>query len=175
MNGGKHDGRNAAGVFAVLAGLVLLTGGCVSTRQIDVSRAHTEIRIVDAKDVYIGDERVDPAEVPQMLEDCGIPHDTVIYFKADDALRREWDEFRQTQGGKDCSSENGGAAFQDLRNIDVFRMLLLKAGYNKSVLVSDRLTAAERVKSPPSGAGGSVRKKAAPASRPKVRYRRSRE
>ena len=73
------------------------------------------------------------------------------------------------------TSENGGAAFQDLRNIDVFHMLLLKAGYNKSVLVSDRLTSAERVKSPPSGAGGSARKKAAPASRPKVRYRRSRE
>ena len=175
MNGGKHDGRNAAGVFAALAGLVILAGGCVSTRQIDVSRAHTEIRIVDAKDVYIGDERVDPSEVPQMLEDCGIPHDTVIYFKADDALRREWDDFHRMQGGRACTSRNGGEAFKDLRSIDVFRMLLLKAGYNKSVLVSDRLTSAEHVRTQKRRSSAGVSSRGTTGKSQKVRYRRSNE
>ena len=63
--------------------------------------------------VHFGDELAQPQEVPEILEDYDVPHDRVIHIRLDPDVK-------------------------DLRPATAVRVGLARAGYTRSILVTER-------------------------------------
>lgn len=140
--------RNA--LLSIVAGTVvymcLLNAGCASgPTEIGLDAARPSIRY-SANGFLVGDKYVNPRRVPKLLEEFEVPHDRVIHILIDEGAER------------------------DLKPARAFMGLLAHHGYTRSVLVTrkhadSRVLSAEERTPRPSGA--------APASRPRIRYKRA--
>jgi len=103
-------------LVSIVVGTVLymafLNCGCSSQRTLELDARHPAVR-VSATGVYFGDERVQPQEVPEILEDYDVPHDRVIHIRLDPDVK-------------------------DLRPASTLRAFLGRAGYTRSILVTER-------------------------------------
>lgn len=121
--------------------MCLLNCGCTSTRSLRLDARNPSIRITPTA-FMIDDEKISPDEVPDMLEEAGVPADCAIHILVD------------------------AETMKDLRPARLFMAYLAKKGYPRSVLVTERR--AESAKKA-SRLGSGLR--AAPRAKPTIRYR----
>ena len=103
-------------LVSIVAGTVLymafLNCGCTTHRSLELDARHPAVR-VSTRGVLFGDELVRPQEVPEILEDYDVPHDRVIHIRLDPDVK-------------------------DLRPATAVRVGLARAGYTRSILVTER-------------------------------------
>lgn len=134
--------RHAQIAFA--AALFGLAAGCVTTSSIETGRAHPSLEIENGY-VKIDGKTVKPMEVPEILEEHGISHDTVIHIRLN-----ELDKLNEAQ---------------------LFRGILANAGYRRTALVTkEHAEAWSRASREPAEP---ARQK--PPARPRLRYRSATE
>lgn len=133
-----------AAVCAVVCALSALSG-CVSRRAVVLDAKKPAVR-VSTKGVLFGDVFVKPREVPEILDDYGVPRDRVIHILLDGDVR-------------------------DLREARFLMACLGRAGYTRPVLVTRRH--AESVNR--GKRGKASRTPSRPAPPRKIRYRRGNE
>lgn len=95
--------------FATCSAVALLFTGCATSSSIETGMAHPSIEIA-GKNVKIDGRLVSPWDVPGILEDHGVSHDTVIHIRV-----LELDHLREAQA---------------------FRILLAREGYSRTALVT---------------------------------------
>lgn len=103
------SGRSIA---AAACALLLVSSGCLTRRTIELDARNPAVR-VSLQGVLFGDTFVKPSEVPGILDDYDVPRDRVIHILLDG----------------------------DVKNLTEARFLmgmLAKAGYTRSVLVTQR-------------------------------------
>lgn len=72
--------------------------GCTSTSApLEISAAHPSIRI-STTGVYIGQKGVDPADIPRILKDYGIPGNRVIHILIEPEVERNLTPVRNFMG-----------------------------------------------------------------------------
>lgn len=86
--------------------------GCASRRVVHLDAQNPAVRC-STSGIYFGDERVEVGDVPEILEDCDIPHDRVIHIRLDPDVR-------------------------DLREARMLMVNLARNGYTRPVLVTER-------------------------------------
>jgi hypothetical protein len=131
-------------VRCLLFAAILACCGCVSRRTVQLDAKNPAVR-VSPNGVLFGDTYVKPHEVPEILDDCGVPRDRVIHILLD----------------------------ANVRNLAEARYLigcLGRAGYTRPILVTKRHAEAVNLgkkakTSPAAGSSGSK----------KIRYKRSNE
>ena len=140
---------------SIMAGTVLymclLNAGCASgPREIVLDAAHPSIRYsVDG--FLLGDRFIDPAKLPELLEDYEVPHDRVIHILVDEEAER------------------------DLRPARIVMGMLAHKGYRRSVLVSKK-RAESRVRTEEEIERERLRRPPARGSGPrKIRYKGANE
>ena len=104
--------RNKIAALSALACALVLAGGCVSRRTVVLDAKNPAVR-VSMNGVLFGDTFVKPQEVPEILDDHGVPRDRVIHILLDG----------------------------DVRNLKEARFLMAclgRAGYTRPVLVTKR-------------------------------------
>ena len=103
-------------LVSIVAGTVLymafLNCGCTTQRSLELDARHPAVRI-SVHGVYFGDRLVQPQEVPEILDDYDVPHDRVIHIRLDPDVK-------------------------DLRPATAVRVCLGRAGYTRSILVTER-------------------------------------
>lgn len=103
-------------LVSIVAGTVLymafLNCGCTTQRSLELDARHPAVR-VSVHGVYFGDRLVQPQEVPEILDDYDVPHDRVIHIRLDPDVK-------------------------DLRPATAVRVCLGRAGYTRSILVTER-------------------------------------
>ena len=103
-------------LVSIVAGTILymafLNCGCTTHRSLELDARHPAVR-VSTRGVLFGDELVRPQEVPEILEDYDVPHDRVIHIRLDPDVK-------------------------DLRPATAVRVGLARAGYTRSILVTER-------------------------------------
>ena len=103
-------------LVSIVAGTILymafLNCGCTTQRSLELDARHPAVR-VSTRGVLFGDELVRPQEVPEILEDYDVPHDRVIHIRLDPDVK-------------------------DLRPATAVRVGLARAGYTRSILVTER-------------------------------------
>ena len=103
-------------LVSIVAGTVLymafLNCGCTTQRSLELNARHPAVR-VSVHGVYFGDRLVQPQEVPEILDDYDVPHDRVIHIRLDPDVK-------------------------DLRPATAVRVCLGRAGYTRSILVTER-------------------------------------
>ena len=103
-------------LVSIVAGTVLymafLNCGCTTHRSLELDARHPAVR-VSTRGVLFGDGLVRPQEVPEILEDYDVPHDRVIHIRLDPDVK-------------------------DLRPATAVRVGLARAGYTRSILVTER-------------------------------------
>ena len=103
-------------LVSIVAGTVLymafLNCGCTTQRSLELNARHPAVRI-SVHGVYFGDRLVQPQEVPEILDDYDVPHDRVIHIRLDPDVK-------------------------DLRPATAVRVCLGRAGYTRSILVTER-------------------------------------
>jgi len=123
-------------LVSIVAGTVvymcLLNSGCMTTRTIELDAQHPAVSVKTSGGVYFGDERVPLSEVPEILEDAGIPKDRTIHILIDGEVR-DLTEARQLMG------------------------VLALSGYRRPVLVTKRHAASEAVDPARRGTTGAQR------------------
>lgn len=119
-------------------------GGCMTRRSVQLDAKNPAVR-VSLNGVLFGDVFVNPREVPEILDDYGVPRDRVIHILLDGDVR-------------------------DLRQARFLMGCLARAGYTRPVLVTRRHAEAvnlgKRKKNAPP---------ANPAASRKIRYKRAGE
>ena len=95
-------------VLAMCA-LAAAATGCVTAHTFETGRDNPSLEIVGGGVKYQG-EYVMPQEVPELLEECGVAHDTVIHVRI-----HEFDRLKEAQ---------------------LFRGMLARAGYTRVALVT---------------------------------------
>jgi hypothetical protein len=137
--------RNKIAALSALACALVLTGGCVSRRTVVLDAKNPAVR-VSMNGVLFGDTFVKPQEVPEILDDHGVPRDRVIHILLDSEVR-------------------------DLREARFLMACLGRGGYTRPVLVTKR-----HAESINRGKRKNVQKsEAGPHSGRKIRYRRGNE
>ena len=103
-------------LVSIVAGTVLymtlLNCGCASQRMVELDARDPSFRMT-TQGVLFGDEYVPIEEVPEILEDCDIPHDRVVHILLDPGVT-------------------------DLRPARTLMGYLSRAGYTRPVLVTKR-------------------------------------
>lgn len=131
---------------AAIGALVLvlsLAAGCAAQRTVAFEAENPAVSVTPYG-VYFAEEKIDPGELPGILEDMGIPKTRTIHIKLD-------------------------ANVKDLREARFVMGMLGKAGYTRPVLVTKRHAESMAVgkkkpstrKVPPSPAPGQIRYKRA--------------
>ena len=140
----------ALAVLLPVAGLLLFGGGCTSHRVVQLDALNPSIRYSSAG-VYFGGDRVEPHEVPRILEDYDVPHDRVIHIRLDPDVR-------------------------DLRGARALMAHIARGGYTRPVLVTERhadsVNIGKKKPQPQSFSGGGTKPRQAPG---KIRYKKARE
>lgn len=135
-------------VLLLLLGCVAL--GCATEhRTLELDAQHPAVR-VSAQGVLFGDRYVKPTEVAEILEDYDIPRDRTIHIRLDPDVK-------------------------DLKPARFLMACLARAGYTRSVLVTERHAEALNLgksKKKPATAASSAAK---PAARRVIRYKRASE
>ena len=139
--------RNRIAVMCTLACALALAGGCVSRRTVVLDAKNPAMR-VSLNGVLFGDTLVKPQEVPEILDDHGVPRDRVIHILLDGEVR-------------------------DLREARFLMACLARGGYTRPVLVTKRH--AESVNRGKRTKVKVQKTEAGPVSGRKIRYRRGNE
>jgi len=139
-------------LVSIIAGTVvymcLLSCGCASQRMVSLDPDDSSLRVT-TQGVLFEDVLVDPSEVPELLEDCDIPHERVIHILLDPNVK-------------------------DLRQARFLMACLSRAGYDCPVLVTKRHAESVNVgKRKPSAARSSGFSK--PAKKSVIRYKKASE
>ena len=117
-------------LLSILAGTILymclLSCGCTTTRTFELDAAHPAVR-VSTTGIYFGEERVEPYEVVEALEDSEVPHTRTIHILID------------------------AEAARNLADAQFLMAMLAKAGYTRPVLVTKRHAESEVLKDKPRG------------------------
>ena len=92
--------------------LLLNCCGCATRHVYRLDASNPELRMTDSG-VYLGDERVEPGDVVDALEDAEVPKDHAIHIRMDSDMK-------------------------DLRAPRLLMVILAKGGYKRSVLVTDQ-------------------------------------
>ena len=141
--------RALATAFLV-GGILLVNAGCATHRIVEFDAHNPAIRYADSG-VYFGDYRVDPQEVPRILEDYDIPHDRVIHIRLDPDVR-------------------------DLRGARALMAHIARGGYTRPVLVTERhaesVNVGKKKPQPKAASGGATKPRQSPG---KIRYKKARE
>lgn len=95
--------------LAAYIALAALACGCTTTSSVETGRAHPSLEIENGY-VKLDGRVVKPFEVPEILEEHGIAHDTVIHIRLNELDR--------------------------LREAQLFRAILANAGYRRTALVT---------------------------------------
>ncbi len=115
-------------LLSILAGTILymclLSCGCTTTRTLELDAAHPAVR-VSTTGIYFGEERVEPYEVVEALEDREVPHTRTIHILID------------------------AEAARNLADAQFLMATLAKAGYTRPVLVTKRHAESEILKDKP--------------------------
>jgi len=139
-------------LMSIIAGTViyvcLLNCGCASTRQLELDAQHPAVR-VSTDGVYFGEEKVQPQEVAEILDDYDVPHNRVIHIQLDPEVK-------------------------DLRPARFLMGCLARAGYTRPVLVTKRHAESENLGKKKSNSGV-VAPQSAPTAPKKIRYKKSTE
>ena len=132
--------------MCALACALVLAEGCVSRRTVVLDAKNPAVR-VSVNGVLFGDTFVKPQEVPEILDDHGVPRDRVIHILLDGDVR-------------------------NLREARFLMACLGRAGYTRPVLVTKR-----HAESVNMGKRKNVAPKSSvrPAKPQKIRYRSSNE
>ena len=134
----------------VLAGLGAAGAGCASHRAVQLDAQNPAVRYSNSG-VYFGGDRVEPHEVPRILEAYDVPHDRVIHIRLDPDVR-------------------------DLRGARALMAHIARGGYTRPVLVTERhaesvnLGKKKPQPNPPSAGGAKPRQPPG-----KIRYKKARE
>jgi len=144
--------RNA--LASIVAGTVvymlLLNVGCVSLPEVSVDAGDPSVT-VRADGVYFDETRVEIAEVPPILEEADIPHDRTIHLLLDEGVK-------------------------DLKPARMLMGALAQAGYTRSVLVTKRHAASQKVDADEAARRRSVRRSATgKGGSGKIRYKGANE
>lgn len=136
---------------SIIAGTVvymlLLNCGCTTYREVPVDAQHTVIR-VKPDGIYFEERRIAPQALPEILDDLEVPRQREVHLKID----REVADLGEARLAMGC---------------------LAKAGYERSVLVTERHAEAVVTgkKRPPAKAGAAS---ARPAPK-RIRYKKANE
>ncbi len=142
---GERGPARAAGLFTLAtAAALVLAAGCSTTSVFETDKAHPSLEM-DGKFVKCYGKVVSPYDVPDMLEDHGIDRKTVIHIRVNDLSH-----LREAQG---------------------FRILLARAGYSRTALVTKEHAEAWSRQS----AGAAPQPPSRRQERPRVRYRSANE
>ena len=95
-----------------LSAVVLACGCATERRTLELDAQHPAVRVSE-QGVLFGDRYVQPLEVPEILDDCDVPHDRTIYIALD-------------------------AEVKDLRQARFLMACLAKSGYTRSMLVTKK-------------------------------------
>ena len=131
-------------VRCLLFAAILACCGCMSRRTVQLDAKNPAVR-VSPNGVLFGDTYVKPHEVPEILDDCGVPRDRVIHILLDG----------------------------EVRNLSEARFLmgcLARAGYTRPVLVTKRHAEAVNL-----GKRRNPAAKSSPQAKRKIRYKRGNE
>ena len=138
----------AAIVF--VGGLGIAGAGCASHRVVQLDAQNPAVRYSNSG-VYFGGDRVEPHEVPRILEDYDVPHDRVIHIRLDPDVR-------------------------DLRGARALMAHIARGGYTRPVLVTERhaesVNLGKKKPQPMSSSGGGAKPRKSPG---KIRYKKARE
>jgi hypothetical protein len=104
--------RNLRGAFIPALCALLAVGGCMTRRSVQLDANNPAVR-VSLNGVLFGDVFVKPQEVPEILDDYGVPRGRVIHILLDANVR-------------------------DLREARFLMGCLARAGYTRPVLVTRR-------------------------------------
>ena len=143
-------------LLSILAGTILymclLSCGCTTTRAFELDAAHPAVR-VSTTGIYFGEERVEPYEVVEALEDSEVPHTRTIHILID------------------------AEAARNLADAQFLMATLAKAGYTRPVLVTKRHAESEVLKDKPRGksAAEGQRNSQQNSGRRAVRYKKANE
>jgi branched-subunit amino acid transport protein AzlD len=143
-------------LLSILAGTILymclLSCGCTTTRTFELDAAHPAVR-VSTTGIYFGEERVEPYEVVEALEDSEVPHTRTIHILID------------------------AEAARNLADAQFLMATLAKAGYTRPVLVTKRHAESEVLKDKPRGksAAEGQRNSQQNSGRRAVRYKKANE
>ena len=129
-----HAAKPAALIIAALA----LCAGCTSTYTIESSLREPTFAIVGSGVMFDG-KFIMPQQAPKILKAHKVPTDTVIYVRTDD--------FAGDMGSGHAGNKfnEGKAKIADskrLKEAHAFMAVLWRAGYHKSVLVSEEKSSA---------------------------------
>jgi len=109
---------------SIVAGTViymcLLNLGCTTARIIELDAQRPAVSVKTSGGVYFGEERVEIAEVPEILDDAAIPKNRTIHILIDGEIK-------------------------DLAEARTLMGILACAGYTRSVLVTKRHAESEAV------------------------------
>ena len=140
-------------LVSIVVGTVLymafLNCGCTTHRSLELDARHPAVR-VSTRGVLFGDELVRPQEVPEILEDYDVPHDRVIHIRLDPDVK-------------------------DLRPATAVRVCLGRAGYTRSILVTERRAESINLGKPKKKPVVTPRVQAAPAAKGVIRYKKGGE
>jgi branched-subunit amino acid transport protein AzlD len=144
-------------LLSILAGTILymclLACGCTTTRTFELDAAHPAVR-VSTTGIYFGEERVEPKDVVEALEDSEVPHTRTIHILIDQEAAR------------------------NLADAQFLMATLAKAGYTRPVLVTKRHAESEILKDKPRGKSAAARKntqQAEGATKRIIRYKKANE
>ena len=141
-------------LVSIVVGTVLymafLNCGCTTThRTLELNARDPAVR-VSAQGVRFCDELVQPQEVPEILEDYGVPHDRVIHIRLDPDVK-------------------------DLRPATAVRVCLARSGYTRSILVTERHAESINLGKPKKKPVVTSSVQAAPAAKSVIRYKKAGE
>ena len=141
--------RALAAVFLV-GGIAVAVAGCASHRAVQLDAHNPAVRYSNSG-VYFGGDRVEPHEVPRILEEYDIPHDRVIHIRLDPDVR-------------------------DLRGARALMAHIARGGYTRPVLVTERhaesVNVGKKKPQPKAASGGATKPRQSPG---KIRYKKARE
>lgn len=136
--------------FFFFVGILLVGGGCATRRVVQLDAKNPSIRYSN-HGVYFGGDRVEPHEVPRILEDYDVPHDRVIHIRLDPDVR-------------------------DLRGARALMAHIAHGGYTRPVLVTERhaesVNLGKKKPQPISSSSGGAKPRKASG---KIRYKKARE
>ncbi len=139
-----QGGIRLVATFFLLASL--LACGCASQRTLRFDAENPAVR-VSTVGIYFGDERVEPKEVVEILEDYDVSHERVIHILLDPDVT-------------------------DLRPARFLMSSLSRAGYTRPVLVTKRHASSMNLGKPKTS---SSLKSSAPKSKRVIRYKKANE
>jgi len=131
-------------VAGTLLYMILLSCGCTTQRTLEFDARDPSFRYT-THGVCIGERPVSIQEVVETLEDCGIPHDRVIYVRLESDVR-------------------------DLRGARLLMAVLAQNGYTRTVLVTERRSEAVSVGRRKKPSDAARRQDAQPK---KIRYKKA--